>query len=393
MDDHRFLILMGGKGSGKSEFVGRKIFYRCIREGGHNFLILRKERTWLRDSCMKVMSQILTENKIAFDFNETRREYTFTSPTGKMNRLHFDGLDEPEKVKSIVGITGVWMEEMTDFDQLDFRQINLQFRGATEHYKQIIGSFNPDEAKGRWIKEKWFDASGHPRTDMPKVRVDVSTVDDNPFLDEESREQLDEIDDPTYYKIYRLGEWAMSKGVIYHNWDIWNGPWPTYADDTIYGVDFGWNNQSAILEIMVRDQEVFLRQLVYRSHITNSQLIDLAKIEIPDWQKAFIYCDTAEPDRINEFQTAGFLYAQASDKEIHTGIDFCKRFKLHVHPNSLNLIDEFKSYKWKETKSGGITDEPFKYHDHLMSCLRYGLYTHLGKGESFAIAQGDADFY
>lgn len=34
-DEHRYLVLMGGGGSGKSIFAGRKVLERCVSEPGH----------------------------------------------------------------------------------------------------------------------------------------------------------------------------------------------------------------------------------------------------------------------------------------------------------------------------------------------------------------------
>ena len=41
-DKHRYLVLKGGGGSGKSIFAGRKICERATSEPGHRFLVCRK---------------------------------------------------------------------------------------------------------------------------------------------------------------------------------------------------------------------------------------------------------------------------------------------------------------------------------------------------------------
>jgi phage terminase large subunit len=38
------------------------------------------------------------------------------------------GLDDPEKIKSIVGLTDAWLEEATEFSPDDFTQIDLRVR-------------------------------------------------------------------------------------------------------------------------------------------------------------------------------------------------------------------------------------------------------------------------
>jgi phage terminase large subunit len=38
------------------------------------------------------------------------------------------GLDDPEKIKSITGLTDAWLEEATEFTLDDFSQVNLRVR-------------------------------------------------------------------------------------------------------------------------------------------------------------------------------------------------------------------------------------------------------------------------
>ena len=64
----------------------------------------------------------------------------------------FTGMDDPEKLKSIEGVTGVWMEEATEFTQEDFEQLDLRLRGVTAYHKQITLTLNPISEQ-HWIKQ------------------------------------------------------------------------------------------------------------------------------------------------------------------------------------------------------------------------------------------------
>ncbi len=55
------------------------------------------------------------------------------------------------------------------------------------------------------------------------------------------------------------------------------------------------------------------------------------------------------------------------------GIDKVKQYKLHILEDSINLIKEIRSYKWKEDKEGRILEEPVKFNDHAMDAMRYAL--------------------
>ena len=60
-DQHRYLVLMGGGGSGKSIFAGRKVLERITSEPGHRWLVCRKVAKTLRESCFQQLIGQLSE--------------------------------------------------------------------------------------------------------------------------------------------------------------------------------------------------------------------------------------------------------------------------------------------------------------------------------------------
>jgi len=55
------------------------------------------------------MRRVLDGNSVPYSYNKTDR-CCLQDPYGKPNEILFDGLDEPEKIKSIKGLP-VWIEE------------------------------------------------------------------------------------------------------------------------------------------------------------------------------------------------------------------------------------------------------------------------------------------
>lgn len=204
-DQHRFLVMMGGGGSGKSIFAGRKILERAVTEPGHRFLVCRKVGKSLRESCYKQLveqARAFYPDAVAKIPQGRSSDMYLTFKNG--SEILFAGLDDVEKLKSIYNITGIWAEEATELLEGDLNQLNIRLRGKTAYYKQIILTFNPIYAT-HWLKKRFFD-----RQD-PEARVHHSTYRDNRFLPEEDRRQLEayrEID-PYYYQVYALGEWGV----------------------------------------------------------------------------------------------------------------------------------------------------------------------------------------
>jgi phage terminase large subunit len=369
----RYLVLCGGAGSGKSEFAARKLLYRCYREGGHRFLILRKVRSRVRESVLAVFLRVLQDNEIPYDYNKTERVVVVRPHGVKPSELLFDGLDDPEKIKSIKGITGIWLEEATEFTVDDFTQIDLRLRELSPGYHQIVLTFNPDEARAPWLKARFFDNKD------PDAFVSKTTVEDNPIqaVRDAYVKRLDALTDPTYRKIYRLGEWSLAKGIIF-GWNVDDKPDGQFYEELFYGLDFGFSiDPAALVRVYRRADEFWLEELIYERNLTNPMLADRMK-QSGVTRYDYVYADSAEPKSIEELCRASLTVkpcAKGPDS-IRAGIDYLKNLKIHILTGSLNLIDEARTYKYKEDKAGNIMPVPEGFKDHLMSAVRYAIHTH-----------------
>lgn len=390
----RFLILCGGSGGGKSEFAARKIIYRCVLEGDHRFVIIRKYKVTTVDSVISVFEEILQEAGIKYNYNKTLRRITFYNARGEKNILIFTGLDDPEKMKSFKGMTGVWMEELSEFTEKDFKEVNRRLRGKTKHYKQIIGSLNPDESTAKWVKIRFFD-----NTD-PVAYTHHSTVFDNPFLLEEDPEYVKELEkekDSTLRKIYLEGIWAQPEGLIFPRFQIIQPKDIPATWETLYGLDFGFTNPNALLEIKVgkveakpghiynigekrEERKVFyFRELIYQTRQTEGQLIDNMNAVIPD-KSCLIVADSEAPDRIESINLAGFncVGCPKPKNSVVDGIRFLKQVwgDIYSVPSNQNLHKERSGYKWPEDKEGNETDEKkpiAAFGNHLLDGGRYAM--------------------
>jgi phage terminase large subunit len=134
-----------------------------------------------------------------FKINETDK--TFKHLTNG-NMILCKGLDEPEKIKSIEGITGMWVEEATEFTDTDLDQLNLRIRGIKPNYVQYVYSFNPISEDNTTVKRFVTNT-----TKLPDTYVVHTTYKDNHFLTQEDKNVLLQLKDrnPLYYDIYCLG--------------------------------------------------------------------------------------------------------------------------------------------------------------------------------------------
>lgn len=364
----RYLVLVGGAGSGKSYFAAQKLLVRIANERNHRILIIRKVAKTIRNSQYLMLKDVARNMQLgdSLQFIEDRMEVQFPAINSSILSM---GVDDPEKLKSLTQPTSIWVEEATELTAADFRQLDLRLRGVKDTYMQIILTFNPINKK-HWLYQRFFVKQD------PNATILKTTYVNNQYLDEHYKDVLEGMrtQDEEFYKVYALGQWGnYSKGLIF-NYQLVDEMPP--CDDYIYGLDFGYNNPTALVRVGLKDKQLYAQEVLYKTHLINTQLIELLKQLITNRHHT-IYADAAEPARIAEIQRAGFV-VRASDKQVLNGIDHTKRYPLHVVKGSTNLINELDTYSWKENGNGNHLDEPEKWNDHACDALRYAVFTHTG---------------
>lgn len=365
----RVNILYGSAGSAKSWSIAQFLLLeKLYKEKNVRILVTRKTRPALKKSCWLLVNDLIKK----YDLPDCKPNKSDLTLTVGENQMFFTSIDDPEKLKSIERINYIWGEEATELTWDDYLQLGLRCRGENKNgINQLFYSFNPIDELGffKKITENPPDNTG----------VNHSTYLDNPFLDDDYIKELEGLKklDATYWKIYGQGIWASPENIIYKNWDI-VGEFPGGCDEIGYGLDFGYNNQTALPMIGKKDQEIYIDELLYESKLTNADLIvrmnDLIKNKNDE-----IVADCQEPQRIKEIEDAGFnIFPCIKGKgSVKIGIDRVKRYKLHITKRSTNIIKEFQSYKWKEDRYGNVLDDPVPFRNHAVDAIRY----YLGHGE------------
>ena len=363
------IVNVGGARSSKTHSIIQLFVKYFQTQRNKVFLTSRKTMPSLRMTTYKdAISQLKAYGIYNPKFhNKTNR--TYEDPrTG--NLWYFVSVDDAEKMKS-AEFNYVHMEEANEFIYNDYMTLKLRLSGHVEvgEKNQIFLSLNPTEEDG-WINEEL--------THRENVQFIRSTyLDAAKFLPQDYVKSLEALkeEDPTYWKIYGLGQYAKIKGVIYGSIPLALS-WPLSFDETIYGLDFGYNNPSALMEVEIRDiKNLYFTELIFQTHLTNADLIDLMKEVIPDRKKK-IYADPSEPERIEEIWRAGFNIHKA-DNSVGPGIDLLQRCNKFTKPENINFNREMKRYKFKEDRAGRILDDPVKFDDHSPDASRYAAYTHL----------------
>ena len=147
-----------------------------------------------------------------------------------------------------------------------------------------------------------------------------------------------------------------------------------------YGLDYGYTNDpTAMVGVWKKDYELYIKECIYQTMMTGRDIHH--KLKDLGVNKELIYADSAEPRLNEELRRMGWnIRPSVKGKDsINAGIDLLKRYKLNITKDSHHAIQEFRDYKWKEDKSGKLTNQPEPKNDHLIDATRYSTYSIMSK--------------
>ncbi len=366
----------GGGSSGKSHGVIQKVVLKALQDWKYprRILWLRKVRSTIKDSLFEDVKDCLINFGIWDMCLWNKTDNKVELPNGAV--FLFKGMDNPEKIKSIKGISDIVMEEASEFTLNDYTQLTLRLRERKHMNKQIFLMFNP-VSKLNWVY-KYFFEHGEP---MENVMIRQSSYRDNKFLDEMTRQNLELLANrnPAYYKIYALGEFATLDKLVFPKYekriisDKEVGHLPSY-----FGLDFGYvNDPSAFIHVKIDNdnKKLYVISEYVKKGMLNNEIAQV--INDLGYSKEKITADSAEQKSIMEIKTNGIdriVPAMKGKDSVMAGIQFVSQFDIVIDERCYKTIEEFDNYTWKKDKNTGeYYNEPVDTYNHCIDALRYAV--------------------
>ena len=225
----RFIVLYGGSSSGKSYSVAQTILIQTLYDG-ENTLVMRKVGA-------SILKTIYEDYKVAAKTLCIDKMFRFTQNSIRCiyngAKIDFSGLDDPEKIKGISNYKRVQLEEFSEFEITDFKQIRKRLRGKRGQQiipmKVVIGDREIPESltqvkrllmnepksvlnvRTKEIEQHPSDTVVIQSTYLNNFWVVGSPDGKYGFYDEQciADFEKDRLEDPDYYNVYALGEWGI----------------------------------------------------------------------------------------------------------------------------------------------------------------------------------------
>ena len=367
-------IHYGGASSGKSHGVIQKIVFKSLQPWKHprKVLFLRKVGSSVYDSIFEDVKQCLEAWGLLGACKVNNSAYRIELPNGA--QFIFKGLDNPEKIKSIKGISDVIMEEASEFTLDDYTQLTLRLRDKKHPKKQIYLMFNP-VSKVNWVYNAFF-------VKKPKNTVIYQTTyRDNRFLDDLTKENIEELANrnEAYYKIYALGEFATLDKLVFPKYkkQLLNKEelkqFPSY-----FGLDYGFiNDPSAFMHIKIDDENrrLYIVEEYVRKGLTNDKIAEA--IKVLGYAKEIIRADSAEKKSNQELRNLDIprvIDVMKGPGSVMQGIQYILQYEIIVDERCVKTIEELKNYTWKKDRATNeYINEPVDSYNHCLDAMRYAI--------------------
>lgn len=404
--DYKQQLLIGGYGSSKSYHVALKLILKCLKER-RKVLVVREVYDTIRESCFDLFCEILEElNLLESNANRkaSKKVIAKTSPMQLSfpngSKVIFKGMDKPTKLKSINGISIVWLEEASEIKYEGYKELLGRLRHPTLSM-HIILSLNP-VGKDNWVYQHFFkslDSDGNEVTIVDDEKLYAhhtlvhngvyyhhSTCDDNLFLPKDYISTLDEMAtyDPDLYRIARKGRFGINGIRVLPQFMVMEEEQVNKIVSGIpskfkfTGMDFGFvTSYNAVVRVAVDDQAKVL--YIYDEYYKNMLTDDKTAVELEElgYTNELIIADSAEPKTIKFYQQSGFKMRGCHNRYVGSRLENTKKIKrfkkIVCSAKCKNARRELQTLTYAKDKKGNIIYDEFNIDPHTFSAIWYAL--------------------
>lgn len=393
---HRFQGIRGGRGSGKSHFVGEECILDCLDK--HVRMVCAREiQGSIKDSSKQLIEDKIAKHGLTKSFKITDQEIVY-EPTESL--FIFKGLQNhtAASIKSLEGFNRLWVEEAQTISQRSLDLAVPTFRSGS----QLKFTWNPEKASDP-VDKLFLENAGDPDF----ICIEANYYDNPWFPPELFRDMMrDKRRDPDKYAHTWLGQYkTQSASRVFKNYQALDFETPRLAR-FFFGVDWGFANDPSVVvrcfigimrngkaiadpdgdclfvdyaigktQLEIQNTPAFFggSDVVMPPRYTNPNKYEGVP-GIRDWPST---ADSSRPETISHMQQHGFPRMQGSIKgvgSVEDGVEFLRGYDVYIHPRAKAVLDEFNNYSYKvDKKTNEILPIIVDAHNHYIDALRYAL--------------------
>lgn len=375
------LICDGAVRSGKTSVMSLSFFlWGMANFDGRSFALCGKSVGAVeRNIVTPLLSIVYLKQNFSIRYN--RADHVIVAKRGKReNRFYLFGGKDESSAALIQGITlaGVLLDEVALMPRSFVEQAlaRCSVSGA-----KLWFNCNP-EGPEHWFRKEWILKAAHHKA----LHLHF-TMDDNPALDDATRERYRTMYSGVFYERFILGNWVMSEGLIYSMFDTTENeyrqenapPSLQFSGTRTIACDYGTSNPTVFLDIYDYNDKFYVdREYRWDSREEGRQKTDEEYADdLQDFMgktQCTIIVDPSAASFIAALRRRG-LYVLAADNDVLDGIrktsSLIKQRRLLINANCSPLLGEMGTYLWDKKNGPNGEDRVVKERDHGPDALRY----------------------
>lgn len=377
-EDNRGIILVGSTRSTKTICTLQWIINYMLSNMGKHVIIGRDKLATLKDTVLKDFEELCKGSDIyPALYPDLHIKDKNSRPKADIGGCTIEFIGLNDDVNRAHGLKSdiFYINEAVACYKKTFNQLNQRCEEG------FILDCNPSEPNS-WVYQL------DKRDDVKTFRT---TFEDNPFL---SKSIVDEIlsyepteenieagtADARHWSIYGKGEIYKGKEIVYPEWEKYTDD-PEEYDYIFYGLDWGYNDPTAVVQLIIVDRKLYIKELLYASELDYDEIIEVLLQEQPIVEgSTYVVCDSSEPRSINKLIEGGVAAYKAKKGQgsIIQGIRKIQGYKIFIHEQSHNIHNEANNYKFKVDKATDtVLDIPEDKNNHAWDAIRYPINTFL----------------
>lgn len=418
--DYKTYLLVGGYGSGKSYHIALKLVLKLLSEK-RKALVIREVYDTILDSCYDLLCEILQELGLYTDDpSEWRRSKTKVLCQKSPLRVKFKngsviifkGMDKPEKIKSINGVSIVWLEECSEIKYEGYKEVLGRLRTPNVSLHFIL-SCNP-VGKENWVYRHFFrrmDDDGNEKVILDEeelysnkflVKRNVyymhTVPEDNIFLPKDYLLTLDDIRnyDESLWRVAKLGRFGangtrvLPQITIAQSSKLFKTSVAMLGDQNKYfGFDFGFEesyNAVVSMAVDLKHSILYIYDEIYINHVTDDKMARLPEmlklkdklLELEELGiHKMIVADNEDPKAVAYYRQCGYRIRSCMNKFAGSRLSNTRKIKRFRHivisPKCKNTIRELKDLTYKKDAKGNVIYDEFNIDPHTFSAIWYAL--------------------
>lgn len=199
-EPHRVKTLIGGRGSGKSETIGRKLLADGIREP-LNIVCGREFQNSIKESVHSMLSYLIEDMGIQSEYEVLNSEIKGANGT----QFSFVGLSRNiDSIRSMHNIKRFWGEEAHKFSQ---RSLDILFPTIRGENSELYFTMNPELEEDPAYQYLVVN----PPPDSIVIKANYM---DNPFFPEVLRAEMEDMKENDYQKYLHIWEGQPLSAVV-----------------------------------------------------------------------------------------------------------------------------------------------------------------------------------